>query len=556
MIEIKLSDQYTKVLCTKNKDVTLYLKGYVYYKNKRVYADDLYNEFILFFDENYDEKDENIRRLLEHITGNFSIIVETTEIIICISDLIRTIPLFYYQHFNDFIISDRPEYLKMKIRPKLDKYSTFEFLLAGIITNDKTLFQQLRQTQAGEYLVYEKKTKTLCNNFYHKFCHEDSVQKTTKNQLDELDLAFKKAFRKLNDLIDRSNDTIVVPLSGGLDSRIIISMLKKMNFKNVICYSYGNYNNIETKISKKIARSLKYDWYFVEYSNQKWDKYFDSKEMETYFKYAANYASLPVIQEFIAVKELMDKEIIPHNSIFLPGHTGMIYGGRIPNNLYALEKYNEKDLLQFILKDNYNLWEWDSKEIKLYLTKCIKESIADLNISNINSFSNALELFDFKERQTKFIINSIRLYEFFGHRTIIPLCDSNIIFLFQKISLNNRFKKYLVTEYVKKYLFIEDMKKLQDITCTSSLNRKENNFIQLYERIMISLNKKRFKPWTKLLMEYEEKYLDKVKKSNKKIIESDIILKDLVKWNPELKLKNINSILTLNYIIDILNEED
>ena len=59
-------------------------------------------------------------------------------------------------------------------------------------------------------------------------------------------------------------------LSGGLDSRLIISSIHKLGKKEVTCFSYGLTNSKEVTVSKNIAKDLGYKWHFVNYGNKKW----------------------------------------------------------------------------------------------------------------------------------------------------------------------------------------------------------------------------------------------------------------------------------------------
>ena len=57
-----------------------------------------------------------------------------------------------------------------------------------------------------------------------------------------------------NIIKDANGATIIIPLSAGLDSRLIASGLKNFNYNNVKCFSYGLKNNYETLSSKKFQK--------------------------------------------------------------------------------------------------------------------------------------------------------------------------------------------------------------------------------------------------------------------------------------------------------------
>ena len=85
-----------------------------------------------------------------------------------------------------------------------------------------------------------------------------TFQKSTKKTLENVTLNI------LQKIIDSADGrVIVVPLSGGYDSRLVASGFAYLGYKNVKCFSYGQKNNFESLISKKVAKKLGYDWKFI-----------------------------------------------------------------------------------------------------------------------------------------------------------------------------------------------------------------------------------------------------------------------------------------------------
>ena len=50
--------------------------------------------------------------------------------------------------------------------------------------------------------------------------------------------------------------------------------------------------------------------------------------------FASNYTSLPAKHEFSVVKELKQKNLIPENSVFIPGFSGDMLGGSLLPHSY------------------------------------------------------------------------------------------------------------------------------------------------------------------------------------------------------------------------------
>lgn len=65
---------------------------------------------------------------------------------------------------------------------------------------------------------------------------------------------------------------IVIPLSGGWDSRTIALALKKVGYEPLIAFSYGKPKNAEAEVSRDVASQLGIPWLFAEYSLSTWRK--------------------------------------------------------------------------------------------------------------------------------------------------------------------------------------------------------------------------------------------------------------------------------------------
>jgi asparagine synthase (glutamine-hydrolysing) len=262
----------------------------------------------------------------------------------------------------------------------------------------------------------------------------------------------------------------VVPLSGGLDSRIIVAMLKRLGAEDVICFTYGKKGNREAEISRQVAEALGYRWYFVEYTKEKLYDGYHSRAISVYKIYSSNLTSLPHTQDFLAVKELKEEGKIPENAVFVPGHTGdMISGGHIPLDYDQHQSYTFDKFLIDILKKHYSLWKWNTTELGPLFKDRVWKSVGDIPVYSNESCANAIELFDFSERQAKYIVNSVRVYEFFGFQWRIPLWDVELIDFFLQVPVSYRIHQLLYKNYAKN-LFTRHLQSLSEIECTTGIS--------------------------------------------------------------------------------------
>jgi len=398
------------------------------------------------------------REKLKEMNGNFVIIIKNKNKLFIAVDQFRSIPLFYSTKNDIFYLSDNAYWLKEKLLlNKMDPLSEQEFLATRYVSDENTLFKQIKQIQAGEYLAVAEKNNKIefKKEIYYRYLHKNFTQKTKNELFQELDKISKNVFKRLIKSID-NNATIVIPLSGGYDSRYVATMLKKLNYKNVICFSYGKKDNQEAMISKKVANKLGYKWFFVEYTPEKWFNWFSQKERTRYQKFAENLCSVMHTQDFLAVKELKNKKLIPENSIFVPGHSGdMLGGSQGPKKINFKKRYTLNDIIKHLLESNYI--PLGSKNKKIFLSK-IKNSLHQIytkKILNLEEYVNLIESYVLSNKVAKFVINSVRIYEFFNYQWRIPLWDIELVSFWLKIPLKYRSKNELYNEYLmrlfKKY---------------------------------------------------------------------------------------------------------
>jgi asparagine synthase (glutamine-hydrolysing) len=564
--EIKLLNRYYPWTEIKLKGARCHLKGNVFLENKLLNMEKLAELISTLICKEGQSKEKEIGDFLDKLNGEFAFVAETKDSIFCAVDKTRSTPLFYIKTKNSLIVSDSAYYLKDKTDQHLNEEKAAEFMVAGYVTGNETLFDDIKQVRNGEFLLYQKNERLLNSCYYFKFIHGNYYELPEDRLLEMLDQAFVNVFSRLVESTSKQGKKLVVPLSGGLDSRIIVAMLKRLGVNDVICVTYGGKGNRESEISKRVAESLGYKWIFVESTAKKWREYYNSKEADLFRVQAGNLSSLPHMQDFPTVKELKTQGKIPENSVFVPGHTGdMISGGHIPE--YCLDNSTNFDLEAYLatsLKRHYNLWPYGEKMENIFKQR-ISKSISGLEIKDNETFANAIEYFDFNERQAKFIINSVRVYEFFGYEWRIPLWDTELIRFFLRVPMKYRINQVLYKKYARDCLFSGDLKMLQKIDCTTDfMNLKTIEKRSRYEKLLYYrtfvhsyYDEKVDNPiWGRYFKHpLISRLMIKVSGYDNKNIEEYTLLKTILEYrNEEKQPLSINGISSLEYLAGIKGE--
>ncbi len=474
-IEMSFRNRYYPWTEIRANDITCWLKGTFFYENELLQGDDVVRLFSSVLEDSPIDH-EALKTLLLALNGNFALAVETPRYIFCAVDRIRSIPLFYAVNENEALFSDDANHLRDHLNPPFNEENGAEFLVTGFVTGPDTLFDGISQIQAGEYLVYGKEDESLDTHFYHRFWHRDYFPDSEEELLDRLDEIFVRVFERL--IESTRGRQIVVPLSGGLDSRVIVAMLKRLGVEDVICFTYGKKDSREVEISRQVAEALGYRWYFVEHTKKELYDCYHSDEMQHHAKYSGNLTSLPHIQDFFAVRELKRAGKIREDAVFVPGHQSMVAGSLMHGGILAgspvrhnqLKEYTLEMLQKDIAKHYYSLWNWaDTGELAVIFDSKIQMRIGEVNIGSLEEYANALEFFEFVERKSKFIVNSVRVYEFFACEWRLPLLDTELTDFFLRVPLMLRLKQVLYREYATKRLFVGTYEVLQILDSTTSL---------------------------------------------------------------------------------------
>ncbi|MFR9303127.1 MAG: asparagine synthase-related protein [[Clostridium] symbiosum] len=351
--------------------------------------------------------------------GFFSGIYFKEDEVIAIVDRVRSYPLFYSSYENDLYFSDNPKWIKNQLTSvEWDDKAENEFLLTGYVTGNNTLYHEIKQIQAGE-LIYINK-----GNFYN-YRYHIIPYKSRNNDIQVWNEEHQKMlitiFNRMVSTFEHS--TFVIPLSGGYDSRLIALLLKKVGASKIISFTYGNKDDIEVQLSRGVADALGIDWHHIEYTPQDYKIMLESNEYKEYVQYAARLSSLPHIQDWIAVKKLKEKGIVTKGSVFVPGHLGDVLTGEcsdIKPYMYHKDTTIKKGA-SAIVDYLYTSRLLTKKEINEYINHVSQEMELYCNES-ING-TILYELWWARERTSKFIVNSVRIYEFFGFKWWLPFCD-------------------------------------------------------------------------------------------------------------------------------------
>ncbi|MGK0541291.1 asparagine synthase-related protein [Propionimicrobium lymphophilum] len=358
---------------------------------------------------------------LGKLTGNWAVVDQREDEIVIATDLVRSHPLAYSYQDGSWIVTDDIEHLRelMPFEPNKTQIDIFENTVFTL--GDETLVNGVYSSPAASLI----RLKPDGSKFY-----EDLVDyRFSETPIDAPDAFARKfsyaldtAFKRLLEI--SGNRELVIPLSGGLDSRLVALWLKKLGAPNVTCFTYGKPGSAESKISKQVADDLGLDWHYVEMDVDEVRRAWHSPEADEFLRATWKGTSLPHIQDWFALRQLKANATISADSIFLPGHT--IVGNMHDEELANITPSDEQ-LETALLKHHANAqgkWRQTAK------IPAIRETVE----TAVRAFSGldrhaqeTFEWFNINERQAKYINNSMASYEHFGYSWALPMLEEDLV---------------------------------------------------------------------------------------------------------------------------------
>lgn len=361
--------------------------------------------------------------------GQWSGVVVTKSRALLSSDMPRSFPLLYRYVAGTWLVSDDPQVLIDAAPTSWDATGRLQFRHAAYTLGTRTLLKGIYQLPAassvelidGDPTPHVHPWKAL--RYHQRITDEPTFRKLFTQALEQ-------AVERVVKLTQGRR--LAVPLSGGLDSRLILSLLKLAGASDVVAFTYGTAGSREAKISQQVAQSLDVPWYFVELSEAKVRQAWQA-EGGAFIRNAWAGASLPHYQDWYALRELTSTGVLPAGTVILPGHTivGNLHGQEL---LDPKTPMSRKDWVELLAHQHLNLQgQQDLVAALAPIRKPLLEAVDELlTVDTLDARQSLIEWFNVRERQAKYINHSMRAYEHFGLDWALPMLDLEVIEVWER----------------------------------------------------------------------------------------------------------------------------
>ncbi len=349
----------------------------------------------------------------------FALIEETDSFLRAAVDSARSIPLFYYWDGKQFAISDNAVLLARHFGVRQCRKECYlEWRHIYCVLGNETLLPFIFQLLPYQRLTYHKRQGQLAieedRTAYQGPSDRVSWEVAEKSFVDVMDAS---ALRALDGIAGRP---VLIPLSGGYDSRLLAVILRKAGVKELIAYTYGMPGSPEVNIAYRVAKQLNIQWHFVSYSPEMFRSYL-TRVGKAYDRFASQYAGVAHEQDFFAVEYLLRHRLIPCDGVVVSGMcTGaqngipMVPANSFPEDVAGLAEWIVKQ--PFFPKRGAN-----------QLKQRIARELIGWEWHDAGGAQNVYEWWRNRNRLAKFSVNSVRVFDFWGLRWLLPFWDDAVV---------------------------------------------------------------------------------------------------------------------------------
>ncbi|MEX2403242.1 MAG: hypothetical protein WD625_03860 [Balneolales bacterium] len=401
------------------------------------------------------------------------------------SGIVREVPVFYTYKSGKILISDSPDnFIKFMDNLKINELSVQEFLSFGYVTSDRTLLSGIHSIQAGESLRFDGERVKIDPEYIYNITEISS--KPREFLFQDFNKITESVFHEL--IKSLQGKKAIVPLSGGYDSRFIVSMLKMGGFDNVDCYAWGVKGDKEIEVSRSIAQKLGYKWQAIDYSKESWLKvtrsewFRDCMRFVSKFTSIAGSASLPFL-------DYMRNTAGHDDYVLLPGHAPVSRKVIAPN----------QDALESIFNTNFfgnSIDHRYGKDLISEIGRQVKE-YSSLLTDDYRSF----ELWNWRERQSKFLVNSNRYYEFLDYSWNMPFWSVDYVDFWSAVPLEEKHDLKLYDDFLESFVF-KELDLQYDLDRTRKSKQAKTFSIQYYLRLL-----RKYRLYRKLSLQIRSKII-------------------------------------------------
>lgn len=380
---------------------------------------------------------------LRGLDGFFALAVVGSGWAAAAVDRVRSSALLYARTEGKIVIDQSGPRLESRLGlgpDTVDPDGAAAIATAGFSIGTDTIYRCVRQLAPGQLLHVGPSGLNVTH--YHRWQPWRAIEADPEELAGALAALHERLIEKLIASVD--GRPILVPLSAGLDSRMILSGLVAAGYRNVRAFAYGLPGNRDAVVSREIARRLRVPWDFIPYSNGAVRRTMRSDAHRRYERYSDNLTGIYFPQDYHAMTQMAARGLAPPEYVVVNGQSGdFITGNHILAPLTQpgaglTPEQRQARIIDTLVGKHFKQWGALSGSPAIArVRRRLAEEIAAVGgmPPDPGGDHGIYEFSEFVDRQSKYVIHGQRCYEFLGYGWRLPLWDRDCLDFWERAPL-------------------------------------------------------------------------------------------------------------------------
>ncbi len=420
-------------------DIHVHVRGYIIHHDKMFFG----HECVSFVYEDYLTK--NFVQRVEKYNGCWQVIIvdKAKNILTLINDRWGTYPLYLNKSDKELFISDQWKELLPFCGKEMDKQSSFEMAAFGYVMGDRTLLEHVKDLPPHVVFEFDLSKGDINSkkyDYWHlRYKYNKANEKKKEREFADL---WNRQLKIYAEGIKRIGNTCYIPMSGGLDSRLLASSMDR-NKIQVEAMTFGagaSYGEIEA--ANNVMSKL-------HYKGEHYKQFLDQDKLEE-LAASDDYPDRLTCGYFGQMYLNFYTKIRERCSVIMPGYSGDFTGGSLIRSRMLSWKSNN-DAIDYILSQRsapmVKVMYGDEK-YRSYIEEAIESSFPNED----DVISNYVRWF-LENDIRRYLIRSVIMNHKDGGYVVLPFFDYELIDFFLELPVKLLVNKRLYVNTQIKYLY-------------------------------------------------------------------------------------------------------
>jgi asparagine synthase (glutamine-hydrolysing) len=379
------------------------------------------------------------------VNGLFSVVLERDDAVVVVSDRIGSRAVFYStddpphvsDHFGDLrsAVGGGP----------VPRDRELEFRMATYVSGAETLDPSIRKARPGTVLRVDA-GGDVSSRQYYSFGDDPRPDRYGTDRYAEWTDTLGRAFERVRAVADGRQ--VVMGLSGGHDSRLIVTMLDRLGFDDVVLFTYSNIQDADydLQVARRVVEDVGFDHFEVELTR---DGVLAGHRSDLWHGIVRRLGQSGMSHTHpveMAIQEgLRSADTVDDDALRLHGHQLFGAGSFVPRRLLGSSgSADTRAVVDAVYEQHYDRYGFDDPAIETVKGR-IGRTVRAEDAATGGPFE-AVERWYWRERIPNFL--TVRPLVLMGFDVWFPLVDAEFLAFWNGLSRRERYDKRLYERWV------------------------------------------------------------------------------------------------------------